>query len=231
MRLKKVLLVLICIFFLTGCEVEYNVDINRDLSVKEYFTATELNSSLLNRKIYSVQELISEVSSNTTVKKENYLISNYVKDETSGAKVSRNYSSLSDYAKTLNTYDLIPNKTEYSQNSNIITFESKIDKLYISEEFVALSYPIVSKVNIKIPFEVTYNNADFVDEEHNIYTWNVTNTDSKKEQIIKFSADTSRKKYDFSEIIKILIITIVLILLVIFISTLLRIKSKRNNKI
>ena len=94
-----------------------------------------------------------------------------------------------------------------------------------------LTYPIVSKVNIRIPFEVTYHNADSVDLETNTYTWNVTNTDEEKEQKIKFVADTSKKKYEVREIIKIASIIVLTFTCIVVVTVMLRAKSRRKNKL
>ena len=231
MKKWNIILIAILLIFLTGCDVEYNVDIKRDLSVSEYFTATSDNSSLLERKIYSIKDLIDEVSSNTYVDKSEYVINEYAHGDFTGAKVSRKYSSLSKYVDNLNTYDLFPNKTEYSLNSNILTYETTVSKLYKNEEFVMLTYPITAKVNIKIPFEVTYHNADSVDPATNTYTWNVTNTEENLEQKIKFTADVSKKKYDKLEIIKLVSIISVLVAAIVIVSIALRTKAGRRNKI
>ena len=231
MKKWNIVLIAVLLVFITGCDVEYNVNINRDLSVEESFTAVTDNNSLIDRKIYNTNELIESVLSSTSADTKEYLIKEYLLDNSSGAKVSRKYSSLAKYVGTLNEYDLFPNKTEYSLNSNILTFKTTVDKLYKSEEYVLLTYDITSKVNIKIPFEVTYHNADSVDLKTNTYTWNVNNTEENKEQTIMFTADTSKKKYDFTEIIKVLSVIAVLVAIIVIVSVGLKIKSGKRNKI
>ena len=193
-KIKKIILLICLTFLLCGCSVDYDIIINKDLSVDESFTVVEKKEEIRNRTYANTfDELVKSVQSNTGMDSSRYLIKKYNKGSLIGAKVNRSYRSINEYVSVAQKNDLFTTETEYKNENGISTLTSKV--IYTeNSEFVAISYLIDAKINIKVPFEVLENNADSVDKENNIYTWNLKNyKKSPNSEDIKLVFDSNKK--------------------------------------
>ena len=199
---KKInlLIILALPILLCGCTVDYDIKINKDLSVDESFTVVEEREKIKEQSyVNTYSELVDSVKSNTGVDSSKYEISEYKKGSLLGSKIHRSYPTIEKYVYSVNNYDLFTTKTSYTNKGGIYTFNSKI--LYESnEEFVAITYFIDAKINIKVPFEVIESNADYVDKKNNIYSWDLKNyKKSEKTEDIKLVFDTNKKISSISD--------------------------------
>lgn len=166
--MKKIVMSLLSLFLLTGCSVQYNVELNND-KVKE-----EINF------------LIDDISNN----QDDYL---YLKDFNPVADLDNNIQYKKKIVNSSNstrgtysyTYrgDSYRDSRVFSQCFDIYSIVDEEDKYYIgaSGEFKCLSvdYHTVDKVIIKFKtdYEVIDNNADSVDG--NEYTWTIDSNNYK----------------------------------------------------
>ena len=206
MKLKKILLIGFFITFLTGCSVDYNVSINKDLSVDESFNIVEEKSVLKNEKYNSLSEVVEEFQNKTTVNLKNYDHKTSIKKNLVSSEVTREYGSIDTYIAALNKIDLFSNESKLDKNEGIYTFTSKVNYKE-NEEMIAILYKIDAKIGITVPFEVVDNNADSVDEKSNTYYWNLKNyVDSANQKSIKLSFDTNKPIISTGTIIRYAII-------------------------
>lgn len=202
MKLKKILLIGFFVTFLTGCSVDYNVSINKDLSVDESFNIVENLSVIRDEKYNSLEEVIEDFQNKTTVDLKKYDHKTSIKKDLISSKVTREYGSINTYIKALNKIDLFSNETKLDKNGGVYTFTSKIN-YEENEELVAILYKIDAKIGITVPFEVVDNNADYVDEKTNTYYWNLKNyVDPSNQKSITLSFDTNKTIVSTSSIIK-----------------------------
>lgn len=214
---KYLVLIFGLIFLLCGCSVDYDIKINKDLSVDESFTVVEEKEKIREKSYANTyEELLQSVKSNTGIDSSKYLINSYKNSSQLGAKVSRTYPSIQNYVNTVKDYDLFTTKTTYKKNGSVSTLTSKV--IYkANEEFVAIAYFIDAKINIKVPFVVIENNADYVDEKNNIYSWDLKNyTNSTKPEDIMLVFDTDKKISSISDFLTYFIIVGVILIMFVF---------------
>ena len=225
MKNKLKIIILLVLIFTTGCTVDYDLKINKDLSIEESFIAFDTRENLKEKNYNSFNNMIEANKRLTTVNTDLYVIENYKNEDLLGVKVKRDYKSIDDYISQVNKYDLFLNKTTYTLDSDIATI--KFSPVYEeNEEFATIFYTIDSNINIQIPFEVKDHNADSVDENRNIYTWNLNNYTAYKDDFY-ISFDTTKRQYNTSYIFMIIPILIAGVVLIIFINF----KAKKTDRI
>lgn len=214
MKKNKILILLIILFLMTGCQAEYNLTIDND-------TYTEsINMTVDNDDTYNIQNLkennqyISSSSTNGLIYEktieENYdnTIFNY-----------KHSFSFDEFRGTLNGKCF--NKINLTESDGIYSLYASDFICYGEHEQTAESY----KINIKTNYNVINNNADEVN--NNVYTWMIDKNNysgktinfqySKQEVEIPVSKNVS--PYLISAIVSVLI----------FISFIFMNKYKNNN--
>lgn len=194
MKRFKILVILLITYFLTGCTVSYNLNINED-SIKEE-TIINMNS-----------DEYTEFSSN----KDNEYINMYVDDENNtaeeGASLPLPNVTYYTFKKNNNAYTATYtgnfNLNNYKRSSirsmgfQTVKLYKKDNKLIIksSTEFT-FPYDNISEVviNITSPYTVSYSNADSVNG--NTLTWRINETNAKYKFI---SAEYNTNKDDTTD--------------------------------
>ena len=234
--MKKLILFLIP-FLITGCTINYELDINDDLSVTENIKVLE-DASYFNR----------EASADDTYKKivdigmnENgYLRYDYIKENNLyGGKAIRNYKSLEDFVNEAASYKKLFSGLDLSINENIVTLKSvgefNVQEVsFNSEEFPDVRIPEDVYFSIKVPFKVISHNADRVDNNYNIYYWDIRES-TTKDKNIEITFDTKQKHTSIKKLLDKIDYTIVLIIGIIiiagyFLNSIIK-KNDENNRI
>lgn len=229
MKNIKILILILVIALTSGCSVEYNLNINEDLSINEVVEASE-NTEVMQSKTgligdNAVNYLYDTFSNNSDADFTN-IEENGVTIGTSNAS----YNSLEQYTK--NFYSNLFEIKEIEIDDDVYTITiNQIQKLS-STGSSTLLYDDV-KVNIKIPFKVIDQNADEV--SGNIYTWNIHKDADLK--TIKFSFNKVQQKnainlkvnnknvnvkYSYIVIVSLVIVVGIVVIYLI-------IKNKKNN--
>ena len=177
-KYKNIILVLF-LFIITGCSVDYNLEISEDLSLSENVVAKENTITMQTNTNLVGEDAV------------NYLYEMFApdgiefsstSDETNTIATSnRTFSSFEDYKE--NFYSDVFDDAKVSKSNNIYTLSiDQLTKLGNSGS----NSPIYDEinVNITIPFRVTENNADEVNG--NVYTWKIVKNKLKN---IKVSFD------------------------------------------
>ena len=230
MKYLKFIICTVLILFVTGCSVEYNLNINDDKSVSEKVIASENTNKMQAMTRLKGKQAIG------------YLYDMYKRKNTNSSYTSREGNGIT-YVTTIATHNTIE---EYSKkfssdifdniilekNDNIVRFICIQKNKLTSNESNSLIYDNIT-VKINIPFEVTYSNADNI--SGNTYTWYI-----KKDQDLKsieFTYDEEKlknkitikinnKTYDINFGLIIVSGIIVLLLIVILIVV---INNRKNN--
>lgn len=187
MKNIRYLIILLVVCFLTGCKVDYNININRDLSVDETVLASDYKKNI---------EVMTNLKGKEAV---NYLFDIFKrgkKDEvfyydedstTVKATVSNNYSSLDEY-KTY-SYSNMFDEVKVKENDGVITLTSKQIQKLGNDSSRPLLYDEVN-VNIKVPYKVVSHNADKV--HNDTYTWNFKKNEKLKTIKLLFKKNTNK---------------------------------------
>ncbi|MBQ3475506.1 MAG: hypothetical protein IJH20_04990 [Bacilli bacterium] len=232
MKRIKMFLLLLVIFLVTGCSVEYNLTINKDLSVNEKVIASDntirlkINTNLNEKdavnylyKMFDREGLQTQIS---TITDSGNTIST----------VTGKHKSLENYVNNF-TSDVF-RYIDYQEDGDIITLTMNQSEKVGRDRSNTLLYNNI-KVVIDLPFKVKEHNADEV--RYSKYTWNIDENEGLKtirisfdknalrdEQKITIGGKTFNIKYQY-----IALFIICLILGIIFIVVL--INNKKNNRI
>ncbi|MBR3199273.1 MAG: hypothetical protein IKG27_04590 [Bacilli bacterium] len=235
--MKKVLILLFCIFLLTGCDVTYNLDIDGDIykettniienydSVKDHNTlnyAYNLFDIYLNKPIpiSSLSPFVSE----TNEKLDNVIYYD-VKDLSDDENFGMEYTGTFDNKNLISDSNILAfavGRTAIEKNEKTIKIEAQNIKIF--KQFKNLDN---ITVNLKTKNKVINHNADNVSK--NVYTWyiNKNNYDSK---IISIEYRTNNKLIDFnSPMVRFTVVLTILILVGFIIYLLINTLYKKKN--
>lgn len=232
--MKKILILLIP-FFLTGCaSVSYNLDISKNLEIKEevYITGTKeyFNDFYKNYPITIVKEWYQNEDILTTLNNNKYeheLITEGVTYPQ--IFVKKNYNSLTEYSNNTifkgqsfeNIYIITTNELITIKASNFLPYLEDEDNGRYSVSNL--------KINIKVPFTVTSHNANSYNKKTNTYTWIIDKNTQEKDLEITFNKNKIYV-YNFAMYISIIILIIIIISIILIIRMYIK-KNKYNNQI
>ena len=235
--LKKRLFILIILCFLvTGCTVNYNIIVTSDKKVIEDIKVSKLISKI-NEEGYNVEEVkeAQEASYKSLLKKYNldyeFVITNTALQGNFSRK-SSDFSSIENltyFQQMYNSIVIEKDKNQYSFRTEG-TYNGK--GMFNTTDFSEI--PLLSELRLNIQFHnvVIDTNADEYDEETNTYTW-IFNSDTEN-KTIEFNLSNDKRydiitKYIFDNYkYKIIIFISIIVLLTIFIIFYLK-KYKKNN--
>ena len=218
--MKKILLLFICIFLITGCDVTYNLTI-------EDGNFTEQIIIPFSRQTTTEEMMTRYLKSKLTITTDRYEDTYYnMGVETTFDFYNLIYDYKFDYEGFKKSFFVdicYPNMSIKDNEEEIIIKSSKGFKcLNPDNEVIADSV----KINIKTDLEVLENNADSIDDD--IYTWNIDyNNNETREINLKLKKEEVKKEYNFSFVYYI----IGAIIVIGFIFVFMKIKFKRVNDI
>ncbi|MDD3305402.1 MAG: hypothetical protein PHT75_04765 [Bacilli bacterium] len=169
LNLKKIILMVMCIFLLSGCDVAYDLKINKDLTVTEEVVALEdkyfndlAHDYLLDRISVAFSSRYDEL----------YEYSAISEDTRIGNKVARNYNSLNEYKEQSNVFlDLIDNYT-ITETADTVNFNIIVsDDIYDTNDMAYTIIPENMTINIELPYKIINTNSDT--KTGNIYSWKI----------------------------------------------------------
>lgn len=167
--MKKKLFLLLMLFLLTGCKVNYNLSINDDYSIDEIVTMTGTNTFFdtyyrTSRK--NVLEMVLE-DHKDTLKDNEYLVE-MVDDNVPYIKATKTYQNIEEFSKNTIFFENYFDEIKCTKNGNILTIETigfNPNELDDPERFYVKDLEIA----IKSVYKVKKDNASYVDEFTNTY--------------------------------------------------------------
>lgn len=164
--MKKILMLLFFVMFLTGCSTEVNIIIN-DTGINETISIIDDNTNYYNNVPVFYDDIFSEIEPDVRNEGVNYYNKN-VTHGTNGYKINYNYKF------TLDEYKRARSIKNAFQSFNIIK-NTADGELTISTDSSGLKYFNTYsnlndvKININPSYKVKDSNADYVNG--NVYTW------------------------------------------------------------
>ena len=230
---KKILVLILLIFMISGCSVEVNVSIS-DMKIKESNDITVFENA-----IYTKEILRTSFRDYIPIYAEDLIVDTIPDQPFSGTLYyNKNTTDLENGYRFNYSYDFDIDKYgdartikegfrdySYTYRNDIISLSTDDEGLIYFDE-----YPLLEEVtiNIKTDYLVEENNADKVND--NTYTW-VFSKDSRKS--IKLVVDTSKSGDRVLGILNVstvftigIVIGIVLVILILLV-----IRNRKNNKI
>ena len=223
--MKKIVILIIALFLVTGCSVKYNIVINEDLSVNEEakITGTKDLYQIYYKttKKHVLEDLIG-------VYKEDLDMNNYqyelVEDKEPYVFVNKKYDSIKDYINNSKLFNDYFDEIKYIENDNIKKIETigfKENDIDDPERFNVQEL----EISITCPYVVRLHNAKDVNKETNTYYYELTSENNK----ILLEYDASKKFNPHSDLIKSLIIAFIVIVIIWIAVIILTKKNKKNS--
>ena len=225
--MKKYLILIPLILLVTGCKVQSNIIINKDLTVKEMVNMTETSEYFNNRykelPLTVIKSLLSSGKREETLRQNGYEYEISELDNTPSVLATKNYSSLEEFANNTIFKEQFYKNIIITNNNNIISFKTG-EIIPYDEENIEVYNVENCSVTITVPFVVTSHNADKYNKKTNSYTWNFSSTSP---ETIEFSFDKN-KIYVYNLFMYLSIFILILLAITIIIIV---IKFKKKNQV
>lgn len=185
--MKKILILFVLLFLITGCEATYNLSINNLGLNEELLVGTDTSSevietydgnSLVNLLNKYNNDYISVYYDDTNPY---YKVDNYQTNNIYGLKLNHNFR-ITDYYRSSMVKKAFK-EFNIAVNNDIITMKTS-DKCLLFDEYANLN---TLQINITLDYDIIYSNADYV--SGNVYTWNI-NRENYKSHGISIIYDT-----------------------------------------
>lgn len=240
-KIKKILLLFILIF-LTGCEAEYNIEINNNINLKETIDIIENNEDLFDKKNSQLYNRTPKEYLETNLKWPTPVYKSGEINPYEPIKLENTYyytkTDISNYKQIGLRYNFNHNQNRYKETELLnkcydVKFSKKNNgiSLETTSSFKCFDeYKLLDKVtiNLNTTCKVIIENSD--KKEDNKYTWYITKENYNKQ--IKFEIECNNKEkneIDSNNVIIVLVTCYLsLILLIIVIAKLLQ---EKNNKL
>lgn len=236
--MKKLIILVTLLLFLSGCEIKYNLLITDEEKIKETISVNIPNETIANYNM-SIPEFL-DYYSNIYQQNEGYENFNITSKE--GKSISsitavREYGSLDEYKNSYSfkslfntaTIERIGKYVSFTTSENMFLQSIKNNELVESSE-ANKTY----EISIKFYNEVANHNADKVDEKNNIYTWNINKNTTKDKIYFKIGPkvryDVKIKDYITNHLFTIIFFG-VLFISIIIVSLYFYIKIKKSDEI
>ena len=226
--MKKILLLIGCIFLITGCKVEYNLNINNDLMISESVNMTgteEFFDTYYKSSRLNVINMIFDDERKELLKENGY---NYkiIENETPYVLVNKDYTNINDYVTNSVFFKQYFNNINVTDENGIISLKTE-DFMPINPDSIERYNIAVSTIKITSSYKAVNHNASSYDEKTNTYTWYIE--DVTKDFSIDFSYDTNQiyvpPKDEINWILIIMMIIFVIGIIVVYILN----NKKQNN--
>ena len=222
--MKKIVILIITLFLITGCSVKYSVVINEDLTLVEEAKLTGTNSFFQDYyKTTRTNVLKSFIEIYEDTLKENNYQYELIEDKTTPyVIVNKKYENALDYVNNSILFNKYFEEVKYTEDGNIKKIETigyNGDIPDDQEQFLVKEL----EISIRCPYKVKNHTAKSVDTNTNTYYYEL-NSDNNK---ILLEYDASTKFNPNSGLIKIL--TILIFSLFVIWVVIVRV-NKKNNK-
>lgn len=188
--MKKLLAILSITLMCVGCNAQYSLEINKDLSVNETVVAVEPPEFYASYEKSSVGRVIAIILAPELdyLNSNNYLVNKASNSEGTGVIITNKFDNMEEYLSVSNAFLQYNSTPEYSVDGSIVTFHVS-GHIVDDAQFPEIFNIDTASISITLPFVVTENNADKYDRKTHTYTWNVDKPLETKDILIKFNKD------------------------------------------
>lgn len=224
--MKRIIILLLMIFLLTGCAVKENIKVNRNLSVEENIEFSEsmkfFNSRFKMLPINIIKDILYSNDRDKILKENGYDFKIETSSNYPYVTASKKYSNIEDFTNNTIFKSQYFNNVTTSENNNLISINAN-DFIFHDEQDIDYYYVDNLYISISLPYVVTDNNADRYKASTNTYTWVIDEKTENKE--IKITFDKTRIYiYNIG-----LYISIGIVVLLIIIGIFIILKMRRKN--
>ena len=214
--MKKNIFLLLILFLLTGCSCNYNVSINKDLTIDEEITIYGTNR--LYKAYYKTNkvDVLRENLENylEEIKENNYEYSLHEEDNPY-VVIKKKYQNMEEYLNNSKFFNDYFDEISYNKEGNIVKIETvgfnpneedNLDRFYVENAII----------NINVAYEVDNTNTEDIDERTNTFRYHLKEEDKDFKILINYDLSKKfnpHKKNQIYILIAILIIIITWVIL------------------
>lgn len=208
--MKKVV-ILVCLFLLTGCTVNYKITIDEELKVNEEAVLSGTSEFYETYNKTTKNNVLKSILSNyEEILKENNYYYELITDANPYVKVSKNYNDINNYLNSSILFNDYFDKINYTREGNIIKIETEgfnpndpdnPDRFYVRN----------LDISITSSYKVVNHNANKIDEKTNTFYYELK--EDTKDFKIMLEIDTSSKF--IKNLDKIIIVIVMAILIIV----------------
>lgn len=217
--MKKNLISLLVLFFVSGCTAEYNIEINEDTIYED--TKLSIDNIRLNETLYN--ELLND---NSVYLDENKFYSIEEQSAENNTIFSYKYTHDIDKFGDSRIINWCYHDRSIINTDNELLISTKGSFDCANRE--SRSYIENARINIKTDLPVLANNADEVNG--NVYTW-IVNEDNYRDKPIYIRIQKNTNELESNSIVYLIFIIIVLVILATLIALIIKRKIKNVNKL
>lgn len=204
----KKLIIVLALFFLTGCTAEYRLTLKQDMTVKERLWIKEYKGVLAANELKPEEYLQTKID---IYDKTNLKLSKYTSFEdeiTIGIKEQETYTSLTELfnnSEILNKYDFSYQINQEDDTTNLVIVINNDFNEYYGSSNEPLGLKNIDFV-IELPFEVISTNAD--KKSRNQYFWSMDYLGDNKRLELRFKDNNLSNNYIIIAVLFAIIIAI-----------------------
>lgn len=180
MKRIRILIIVLILFLITGCSGTYNINIGKDLKVKEELNIVLEDEAKNRDKFNTLLENNVDKEDYTLVEEGNNLKLAYIHE----------YIGLEDYLLNSKVYKQLFDKVNYNTDGREVSFDaSNIFNLKNSSLNGSNKVNLI-QINVTTPLEVIDDNSDLSTE--NTYSWTIDSDTQEKDIHITFNLDEGK---------------------------------------
>lgn len=196
----KILIVSFIVIVLTGCSGNYNVEINKDLTINE-----ELNLSI--DKESDTYEKTLKIFEDNDIDESKYKVISF--DDEVKIEYKEKYNSFEDYIINSKVYPQFVKNIDYNKTNKFIDIYTN-ENIKVKNNKTKLNGTNLNdfgaiQVNIINPFKIDMTNAEIIND--NIYTWSITNETKNINIQMRFKPETNQISYKKIIVLIVLVIS------------------------
>lgn len=189
--MKKNIFLILILFLITGCSCNYNISLNKDLTVDEeiiiYGTNRLYNAYYKTNKVDVLKENLENYVEELEVNNYEYSL---VEDVNPYIIIKRKYQNMEEYLNNSKFFNDYFDEISYNKSGNIVKIETigfnpneedNPDRFYVENALI----------NVKLSYEVSNANTSIVDDKTNTFQYNLLENDSDFKLLINY--DISKK--------------------------------------
>lgn len=221
--MKKILWLTLLVFIITGCDVNYNLEVTNDYmieSVDFWYDNNAENEKIIDNYLEVNHQAYFDMDLGINY---NYSQKKIKDDGKIGMNLRYNYSSDNLQNSSLLDRCYYKKSVTVTDSEIVLYTDGKTNCLYLDDNknFDSLT------INIKTDLPVIENNADEVNG--NTYTWKINEKNYQNHPInIRISREDDEEQFNFWIIV---IIAVIICLIILIALGIIYIKNRKNNKI
>lgn len=189
--MKKNIFLLLILFLLTGCTCNYNVSVNKDLTIDEevtiYGTSKLYSAYYKTNKVDVLKENLDHYLGDLEENNYEYLL---YEEDNPYIVIKKKYQNMEEYLNNSKFFNDYFDEISYNKDGTLVKVETvgfnpneedNPDRFYVDDALI----------KVKLGYEVVDTNMELIDEQKNIYSYHFKEDDKDFKILINY--DLSKK--------------------------------------